>query len=75
MDGSFLLLCCSLLSGITRFFGIIQSDWSKVLLGLAQGFILGLLLYILYTADLHMVFVFGVVAHQYADDTWARVHG
>src|SRR6218665_2559247 len=54
--------------------GSSRSDWSGVAFGLPQGSILGLLLYILYTADLSMILSpLGVAAHQYADDTQAYV--
>src|SRR6218665_3821706 len=56
--------------------GSSRSDWSGVAFGLPQGSTLGLLLYILYTADLSMILSpLGVAAHQYADDTQAYVHG
>src|SRR6218665_1472995 len=56
--------------------GSSRSDWSGVAFGLPQGSILGLLLFILYTADLSMILSpLGVAAHQYADDTQAYVHG
>src|SRR6218665_132959 len=53
-----------------------RSKWARVRLGVPQGSVLGPILYILYTADIHLVIAnHDATGHLYADDIQALVHG
>ena len=53
-----------------------RSKWARVRLGVPQEFVLGPILYILYTADIPLVIAkHDATVHLYANNIQAFVHG